>query len=264
MPDISKVVLPDNVEYEIKDAKARMVILKYGISTWNDFITAYNNNCVVYCRASSNSNPASGSQTRLAFMAYVDNETTPTNVEFQYYRSVNKHTDAQQGDQVFVYKLTNANKWTVTTRNAFSKVIAGDNITSTFVESGTTSSITLNADYDSTVTSGSTKLITSGAVASAIAALPDPIQAITLAEWNQLTPEQQANGQYVITDATTAYLAAEYMPYDNTTSGLIATDVQDAIDEVNAKITDTTESNALNHLGFYLDANGGLCQVNEI
>mgnify|MGYP003315570158 CR=1 FL=1 len=149
-----------------------MVILRYGISTWQEFITAYNNNCVVYCRASSNSNPATGSQTRLAFMAYVSNADTPTNVEFQYYRSMNKHTDAQQGDQVFVYKLTNANKWTVTTRNAFSKVIAGTNLTSSFVESETASSITLSADCDATVTENSTKLITSGAVYDAIVAIP--------------------------------------------------------------------------------------------
>ena len=203
MPDISKIVLPDNTEYEIKDAKARMIILSYGHSTWDDFISAYQNNQVIYCRASSNSNPATGSQTRLAFMAYVSNADIPTEVEFQYYRSMNKHTDAQQGDQVFVYKLTNANKWTVTVRNAFSKVIAGDNISSTFVESGTASSITLNAEYDTEVTEDSTKLITSGAV------------------------------------------------YDVT-------------DELSNKITDTSEANALNHLGFYLDENGGLCQVNSI
>jgi hypothetical protein len=196
MPDIFKIILPDNNEYDIQDAKARMVILRYGISTWQDFLTAYQNNCVVYCRASSNSNPATGSQTRLAFMAYVSDMTNPTNVEFQYYRSMNKHTDSQQGDQVFVYKLTNANKWTVTTRNAFSKVIAGNNITSSFVESETNSSITLAADYDSVVTQNSTKLITSGAVANILA--------------------------------------------------------------------NTSEANALNHLGFYLDENGGLCQVNEI
>ncbi len=196
MPDIFKIILPDNNEYDIQDAKARMVILRYGISTWQDFLTAYQNNCVVYCRASSNSNPATGSQTRLAFMAYVSDMTNPTNVEFQYYRSMNKHTDSQQGDQVFVYKLTNANKWTVTTRNAFSKVIAGNNITSSFVESETNSSITLAADYDSVVTQNSTKLITSGAVANILA--------------------------------------------------------------------NTSEANALNHLGFYLDENGGLCQINEI
>ena len=85
-----------------------MTILSYGSSTWNDFITAYNANKVVYCRASSNSNPATGSQTRLAFMAYVDNGATPTNVEFQYYRSVSSHSASQQGDQVYVYKLTSA------------------------------------------------------------------------------------------------------------------------------------------------------------
>jgi hypothetical protein len=80
----------------------KMSILKYGISTWNDFINAYSQNAIVYCRASSNSNPASGSQTRMAFMAYVNNETNPTEVEFQYYRSVSSHSDSQQGDQVFV------------------------------------------------------------------------------------------------------------------------------------------------------------------
>lgn len=174
MADISKIKLPDNTEYEIKDAKARMVILRYGISTWTDFMTAYQNNCVIYCRASSNSNPATGSQTRLAFMAYVTDMTNPTNVEFQYYRSVSKHTDSQQGNQVYVYKLTNANKWTVTVRNTFSKVIAGDNITSSFVESETNSSITLSADYDSVVTQNSTKLITSGAVYDAVSSIPIP------------------------------------------------------------------------------------------
>ena len=61
-----------------------MTILSYGSSTWQNFIDAYNANKVVYCRASSSANPASGSQTRLAFMAYVNNATTPTEVEFQY------------------------------------------------------------------------------------------------------------------------------------------------------------------------------------
>lgn len=192
MADISKIVLPgDSQEYEIKDAKARMVILRYGLSTWQEFMDAYQNNCVIYCRASSNSNPATGSQTRLAFMAYVTDMTNPTNVEFQYYRSMSKHTDSQQGNQVYVYKLTNANKWTVTVRNTFSKVIAGDNLTSSFVESETNSSITLAADYDSTVTSGSTKLITSGAVYDAIASsgggLSDDIKQSLLACFSNIS-----------------------------------------------------------------------------
>ena len=198
MADISKIKLPDNSEYEIKDAKARMVILRYGISTWTDFITAYQNNCVVYCRASSNSNPASGAQTRLAFMAYVTDMTNPTNVEFQYYRSVNKHTDSQQGNQVYVYKLTNANKWTVTVRNTFSKVIAGDNLTSSFVESETNSSITLSADYDSTVTQSSTKLITSGAVYDAIANQPTP----ALGGLSDVSISTPSNGDVLTYDST--------------------------------------------------------------
>lgn len=104
-----------------------MVILSYGNSTWNDFITAYNKNWIVYCRASNQANPATWSQTRLAFMAYVNNETTPTEVEFQYYRSRADHNSAaNQLDQVFVYKLTSTSgwTWTVTERNTAAKATA--------------------------------------------------------------------------------------------------------------------------------------------
>ena len=103
-----------------------MVILSYGHSTWDDFINAYNNNVIVYARASSNSNPASGSQTRMAFMAYVNNATTPTEVEFQYYRSMSSHSATAMGDQVFVYKLNKTKGWSVTTRDASIKQIKVD------------------------------------------------------------------------------------------------------------------------------------------
>lgn len=109
-----------------------MAILSYGNSTWQDFMDAYTAQKVVYCRASSNSNPASGSQTRLAFMAYVNNATTPTEVEFQYYRSVSTHTASQQGDQVYVYKLNKTNGWSVTVREASVKVVAGTGITASY------------------------------------------------------------------------------------------------------------------------------------
>ena len=114
----------------------KFVILSYGNSTWADYIDAYSNNKVVYCRASSGSNPASGSQTRLAFMAYVNNAEAPTEVEFQYYRSVNSHSASQQGDQVFVYKLTKTGGWTVTTREAMSKIATEKGLDSTY-SSGT-------------------------------------------------------------------------------------------------------------------------------
>lgn len=116
------------------DMGTKMVVLSYGHSTWQDFIDAYAENAVVYCRASSNSNPATGSQTRMAFMAYVSNAETPTNVEFQYYRSVSSHSATQQGDQVYVYKLTNSNggTWTVTVREAYTKIVAGTGLTSSY------------------------------------------------------------------------------------------------------------------------------------
>ena len=105
------------------DGGMPMVILSYGNSTWDDFEAAYNNNVIVYTRASSNSNPATGSQTRMAFMAYVNNSTTPTEVEFQYYRSMSSHSATAMGDQVFVYKLTKTGGWSVTTRDASIKEI---------------------------------------------------------------------------------------------------------------------------------------------
>lgn len=112
-----------------------MVVLSYGTSTWSDFINAFNNHVIVYCRASSNSNPATGAQTRMAFMAYI-NADPPTEVEFQYYRSVSAHSESQQGDQVFIYKLTSAGSWSVTTREASSKIEAGGGLTSSY-SSGT-------------------------------------------------------------------------------------------------------------------------------
>lgn len=55
---------------------------------------------------------------------------------------------------------------------------------------------------------------------------------------------------------------ASEVDYANGTSGLQATNVQSAIDEIDSIAKSTT--NPLYHLGFYLDSNGGLCQVNEI
>ena len=142
--EITTPTVPTKVSDLENDAgyMSGMTILSYGNSTWADFITAYTERKVVYCRASSNSNPATGSQTRLAFMAYVNNATSPTSVEFQYYRSVSSHSASQQGDQVFVYTLTSAGAWSVTTREASSKVAAGTGLSSSYA-SGT---ITLKLD----------------------------------------------------------------------------------------------------------------------
>lgn len=118
---------------------AGLTEMSYGESNaWAKFIAAYQAKQMVYCRASSNSNPGTGSQTRKAFMAYVNNADTPTEVEFQYVRSVGSKTSSQPVDQVFVYKLTNASggTWTVETRNMAAKVAAGTNVSVSYA-SGT-------------------------------------------------------------------------------------------------------------------------------
>ena len=125
--DVDKFLSGDGT---YKSGGLPMVILSYGHSTWQDFMDAYRNNVIVYCRASSQSNPGNGSQTRMGFMAYVNNAETPTEVEFQYYRSMNptNKTISQMSDQVFVYKLESKNggTWSVTTREASIKAVVCD------------------------------------------------------------------------------------------------------------------------------------------
>ena len=155
--DVDKFLAGDGT---YKSGGLPMVILSYGNSTWNDFITAYNNHVIVYCRASSNSNPKTGSQTRMAFMAYVNNAETPTEVEFQYYRSMSSHSATQMGDQVYVYKLTNKNAWTVTVREASVKQVnvSGSGLTASWSNNQVTLSNTMTAADMSMSSSDATKV----------------------------------------------------------------------------------------------------------
>lgn len=118
-------------------------ILSYGTSTWQNFLDAYTAQKVVYCRASSNSDPSVGSQTRLAFMAYVDNASAEsiTKVEFQYYRTIASHSYVQQGDQVYVYTLDKNNGWSVVVREAATRVVAGTGMSMAY----SNGELTLNA-----------------------------------------------------------------------------------------------------------------------
>ena len=88
---------------------------------------------------------------------YVNNADNPTEVEFQYYRSVSSHTASQQGDQVFVYKLNKTNGWSVTTREAYTKVVAGTGLTSSY-SSGT---ITLKCENNEVTTNKVTSISSS-------------------------------------------------------------------------------------------------------
>ena len=147
-----------------KDTTAKLVEMSYGESSaWAKFIAAYNAGSIVYCRASSNANPGTGSQTRKAFMAYVNNATSPTSVEFQYVRSVSSKSSSQPVDQVFVYTLTNSNggTWSVATRDMGPKLAAGTN-TSVSYASGTYTVSATDTTYSTgdATTAGITKLYT--------------------------------------------------------------------------------------------------------
>ena len=109
-----------------------LVQLTYGSSTWNDFQAAYNANKIVYCAVDG----------RRAFMAYVSNN----NVEFQYYRSLSSPSASSQVDEVYVYKLTNANVWSTTTRNASNTITVGTGLTRTY----TTNTRTVDLSVDTT------------------------------------------------------------------------------------------------------------------
>ena len=61
---------------------------------------------------------------------------------------------------------------------------------------------------------------------------------LTQAEYDALTPEEKTNGtEYFITDGTNAPAEAASILYDNEDSGLLASDVQNAIDELNYNIS---------------------------
>ena len=134
-------------------AMTTMVIARYGITTFAEILDAYQKGWIIYTRASSNSNPATGSQTRLAFMAYVNNADNPTEIEFQYYRSMSSHTDTSQGDQVYIYKINKTSGWSVTVREAATRLIPSTGLTHTFV-AGVKSTNTVKANLNSETSLG--------------------------------------------------------------------------------------------------------------
>lgn len=209
MADISQIKLPSGDTFDLVDEKSGyitgMTILSYGSSTWSDFIEAYNAKKVVYCRASSNTNPASGSQTRLAFMAYVSDADNPTNVEFQYYRSVSSHTASQQGDQVYVYKLDKTAGWTATTREAAVK-------------------ININANHDGIETTYSNGTVSIGHANSVTAQTTQAVYPIAYDAQGHITGSGTAVTIPTITlNGSTTTTSSFYAPITAGTSGQILT-----------------------------------------
>lgn len=149
-----------------------MYIASYGVSTYADILAAFEANKVVYCKASSNANPATGTQGRLAFLAFVDYQSsTIAGFEFQYYRSISSHSASQQGDQVFVYKITSDGTWTVTTREAATKIAAGTGLGSSYAN-GTLTITNSRTGLPSVSASDNGKVLTVVNGAWAAASLP--------------------------------------------------------------------------------------------
>jgi hypothetical protein len=85
------------------------IILEYEVSTWNDFLTAYNAGKSIYCKVAIGTN-----QWRIVPLTYSD--LYYGQAEFDYYRS-RDITNGYAPDEVHVYKLIqNNNVWETTVR----------------------------------------------------------------------------------------------------------------------------------------------------
>ena len=159
--EIDRMTLPNGDVCRFRDTTfTGLTLLSYGTSTWSDFTTAYNNNRIVYCKASSSENPAEGEQKRMAFLAYKDTN----NAEFQYYRSISTHTSSAPVDEVYVYKLTNKSVWSVTVRPACSKLNAtGTNISVAYDQSSASYTVNSTIANNAAASGGTTDtLVTTG------------------------------------------------------------------------------------------------------
>lgn len=135
-------VVPTNISSFTNDSGyiTGLVTLEYGTSTWQDFLDAYNSNKVVYCKVTSQYGE------RMAFFAYK----SASNVEFQYYRSLSSPSVSSQPDEVYVYALTSANKWTTTTRKASSTIAVETGLSRSYTAN--TRTITLSVDTSTIAT----------------------------------------------------------------------------------------------------------------
>lgn len=110
-----------------------LFLASYGHTSFADIKAAYLANKIVYCKTSTGTDPGLGNQLRQAFLAYIGgSDKNPTSFEFQYYRSVKSHSNSQQGDQVFIYTIDSSSTWSVATREAYTKIVAGTGLTSSY------------------------------------------------------------------------------------------------------------------------------------
>ena len=90
---------------------------------------------------------------------------------------------------------------------------------------------------DSVLSGTSTNPVQNRVVKAALDDKQDAYETITYAEWQAMTPEQQAAKDYYISDYPASAITAGNIAYDNTSSGMSANKVQGAIDELKSGLT---------------------------
>ena len=104
---------------------------------------------------------------------------------------------------------------------------------------GSAAAITPSAeyiDYDNT-TSGLQADDVQDAIDELVSEKKDEYTTITYAQWQQLTPAQQAAKDYYISDYPSSQISAGNVSYNNSSSGMVANNVQTAVDELNSGLT---------------------------
>lgn len=152
----------------------------------------------------------------------VYNITDSGTTTSDFIEGIGKQIDA--GDNVGICKVGNVYMF---------DLLSGLEDTSGFVRKSQTTGLlkndgTVNTTIEDTVAGHTT----------AIAGKQDKYETITYAQWQALTPEQQAAKDYYISDYPSSVLTAGNIAYDNTTSGMSANKVQGAIDELKSGLTD--------------------------
>lgn len=151
----------------------------------------------------------------------VYNITDSGTTTSDFIEGIGKTIDA--GDNVGICKVGNVYMF---------DLLSGLEDTSIFVQKSQTSGLlkndgTVNTTIEDTVAGHTT----------AINGKQDKYDTITYAQWQAMTPAQQAAKDYYISDYPSSVLTAGNIAYDNTTSGITANKVQGAVDELKSGLT---------------------------
>lgn len=174
----------------------------------------------------------------------VYNITDSGTTTSDFIEGIGKQIDA--GDNVGICKVGNVYMF---------DLLSGLEDTSGFVQKSQTSGLlkndgTVNTTIENTV-AGHT---------AAIAGKQDKYETITYAQWQAMTPEQQAAKDYYISDYPSSVLTAGNITYDNTSSGMAANKVQGAIDELKSGLTiHTTSIQTTNAVGIAYRIGNMIC-----